>query len=117
MEQTTQSQKITMDFLFKRNNRNRHFQIIKENRWLTIGRVFTGLGLYKEIRECGRLELVGKTEYVDRYEAKNFERNTQIREAIAEEILACVRIGKDEKIATRYSSGEIKKTMGLEYEC
>lgn len=109
-------QKITMTIIYERKNRNRHYQIVKENRWLQTGRIFTGLALYKKIIECGRLDLVAKTEREDRDDVKNIERNMKIEDAVKQEILDCVAVGVDKTIVARYDSGEIKKTSAWEYE-
>jgi len=112
----TDQTKITMAILHERNNRNKHYQIVQENRWLQTGRIFTGLALYKKIIDCEYLELVAKTEKEDRFDIKNFERNMKIQDAVQQEILDCVAVGVDKTIVARYSSGEIKKTSAWEYE-
>lgn len=86
-------QKITMNFLYKRNNRNRHFQIAKENLWLATGRVFTGLGLHNAIQECGRLSLVGKYEKEYRDDIKNFSKMVDEQMKFHQELCDCIIIG------------------------
>lgn len=106
--------RITMGFLFKRSNRNRHFQVVKENRWLTKNRVFTGLGLYNEIWECGRIQLVILFEKEDRFAMKNFERNLKIRNDVAREILDCVIIGTNQD-ARKTKFGTKIVTYGMDF--
>ncbi len=107
-----ETQKITMSFLYKRNNRNKHFQIIKENRWIQTGRVFTGLGLYKEINECAMLT---KHTQLENWRTATIEETLDMIHKIHDEILPCVRLGKDTSIAEKIF-GEVKVKAGWEYE-
>ena len=97
-----------MDFLYKRINRNRHFQIVKENRWIPTGRVYTGLGLYKDINEVSRLRVIVLMSKKERenFTPERMDKELEIYHDMQKEILPCVSMKINKKIA------EISKVDG-----
>jgi hypothetical protein len=114
MKSVETSQKITMNFLFKRNNRNRHFQVIKDAGWLGLNNVYTGLGLYKSISECGRLSLTKfPKEFRDDPKNREFLFEEQLK--FQKELCGNIMIGKN-KDARKNSRGEVLVQSGWEQE-
>ena len=110
MKQPEQQPKITMNFLFKRENRNRHFQVIVDDGWLGMNHVYTGLGLYKTISECGRLSLT-KFEKEFRDDLKNADFLLQEQMKFQMELCTHIMIGKN-KDARKNSFGEVMVEAG-----
>lgn len=114
MSQPEQTPKITMNFLFKRENRNRHFQVIVDNGYLGMNRVYTGLGLYKTIHECSRLMLQKYSkEFRDDFKNRDYLLKEQINNQI--EFCKHIMIGKN-KNAKKNSRGEVIVQAGWELE-
>jgi hypothetical protein len=108
--QSEQQSKITMNFLYKRNNRNKHFQVIKDDGWLGLNHVYTGLGLYNSIHECARLSLMKyDKEFRDAPENRQFLLEEQMR--FQEELCSHVMVGKNNS-ARKNKFGEVMVAAG-----
>lgn len=110
MKQPTQ--KITMGFLVRKENKNRHFQIINENGWLGKNNVYNGVGLFNSIQECSRLYI---RKYDEEFRKNNADFVFQEQLNFQKKMLEDVMIGKNSD-ARKNSRGEVMVQTGITCE-